>query len=99
VRIISRKALREAAKRYSGSEPGLDAWYRIAKSAEWRSLQDVRKTYASADGVNVGGRTYTVFNIAGNKLRLITDIVYRYQTIYVKHVLTHAEYDKETWKK
>jgi mRNA interferase HigB len=91
--------LREAAKRYSGSESGLDAWYRIAKSAEWRSLQDVRKTYASAYGVNVGSKTYTVFNIAGNKLRLLTSIVYRYQTIYVKHVLTHAEYDKGAWKK
>jgi mRNA interferase HigB len=55
--------------------------------------------YASADGVNLGHKVYTVFNISGNKLRLITDVVYRYQTIYIKHVLTHAEYDKGAWKK
>ena len=99
MRIISRKTLQEAAKRHPESESGLDAWYRIAKSAKWQNLQDVRQTCASADGVNVGDRIYTVFNIGGNKFRLITHVVYRYQTIYVKQVLTHAEYDKGTWKK
>ena len=99
MRIISRKTLKEATKKHSESESGLDAWYRIAKSAEWQSLQDIRKTYASADGANVGDKVYTVFNIGGNKLRLVTDVVCRYQTIYIKHVLTHAEYDKGAWKK
>lgn len=99
MRIISRKALQTAAKRYAGSESGFDTWYRIAKSAEWRNLQDVRKTYSSADGVRVGEKVYTIFNITGNKLRLITNIVYRYQTVHIKHVLTHAEYDKGAWKK
>jgi Uncharacterized protein conserved in bacteria len=48
--------------------------------------------------VTVGGKTYTVFNICGNRFRLITKIEYRYQTIYIKRVLTHAEYDREEWK-
>jgi mRNA interferase HigB len=98
--IISRKKLLDGARRHSGSEDSLDAWFRIAKNAQWKNLEDVRKTYPSADGVKVAGdKIYTVFNISGNSYRLIVKIEYRYQQIYVKHVLTHAEYDKEDWKK
>ncbi len=96
--IISRKRLLEGARRFPGSEKGLDVWFRIAKKAEWISLQDVRKTYPNADGVTVGKTTYTVFNISGNHLRLIVEINYRYQKIFVKHVLAPAEYDKGGWK-
>jgi mRNA interferase HigB len=91
--------LKEAAARLHGSETALDAWFKIASKASWRSLEDVRKTFSHADGVAVGDKTYTVFNICGNKFRLIVKIEYRSQLIFVKHVLTHAEYDKEGWKK
>jgi mRNA interferase HigB len=84
---------------YSGIEAGLDTWFRIAKKAIWRSLIDVRQTYPSADGVKVGGGIYTIFNIGGNSFRLITKIEYTCQKIFIKYVLTHAEYDKEDWKK
>lgn len=77
----------------------LDAWYRTAKSAKWRKLEDVRRTYAHADGVQAAERIYTVFNIAGNKYRLIAEIYYEDQTILLRDVLTHAEYDKGDWKK
>ncbi len=99
--VISRRTLQEAAnqKRYAGSGPGLDAWYQIARKAKWSNLEDVRRTFSAADGVTVGSNTYTVFNIGGNKFRLITKVEYRYQTIYIKHVLTHAEYDREEWKR
>jgi mRNA-degrading endonuclease HigB of HigAB toxin-antitoxin module len=94
VHVISRKRLLEAERRHSGIGMALDAWYRAAKSARWRSLQDVRQTYSSADGVRVGGKVLTVFNIGGNDFRLIVGINYETQRIFVKHVLTHAEYDK-----
>ena len=55
---------------------------------------DVRKTLANADGVD----KWTVFNVKGNKYRLITEINYRYQRLYIRHVLTHAEYDQQKWK-
>lgn len=93
--VISRKRLKEAALRHPELEPALDAWFRIAKKAAWRSLQDVRATLASADAVD----RFTVFNIKGNKYRLITEINYRFQRLYVRHVLTHAEYDQEKWKR
>jgi mRNA interferase HigB len=99
VHIISRKKLREAAAKYSGIEPSLDTCFRLSNKAHWRSLDDIRKTYPSADGVKVRDKIYTVFNIGGNDFRLITKIEYDYQKIFVKHLLTQAEYNKEDWKK
>lgn len=93
--IISRKALRDAEQQYRELEGSLDAWYRIAKAASWTCLNDVRQTWSSTDAVD----DKTVFNIKGNKYRLITKINYRSQTIFIKAVLTHADYDKEVWKK
>ena len=97
--IISRKKLLEAVKKHGGLSIPLDAWYRTAKKAKWASLEEVRQTYSHADGVPVGDRVYTVFNISGNSYRLVTEIFYEDQTILVRHVLTHAEYDKRDWKK
>jgi mRNA interferase HigB len=93
--LISRKKVREAATRQRDLEAPLDVWFRIAKKASWQNLADVRKTFASADLVN----RWTVFNVKGNRYRrLITEINYRSQRVYVRHVLTHAEYDREEWK-
>ena len=102
--IISRKKLLDAAKQHGTKAASpLDTWYRIAKRARWESLEHVRQTYSHADGVTVGKgdqkRVFTVFNIGGNDLRLITEIFYVDQTVLIRHVLTHAEYDKEDWKK
>ena len=97
--MITRRKLVEAAKRHRAIGIALDAWYRTAKSARWKNLQEVRQTWSSADGVPVGDKVFTVFNIGGNSFRLITGINYDSQTIFIKHVLTHAEYDKEEWKK
>ena len=99
--IISRKKLLEADRENPGQglAPLLDGWYRAAKSAQWKNLEEIRQTYAHADGVPVGDKVYTVFNVKGNNFRLITEIFYEDQTILVRHVLTHAEYDKGKWKK
>jgi mRNA interferase HigB len=94
VHVISRKKLKEAAQRHPELEPALDAWFRIAKKALWQNLTDVRKTFAAADAVE----KWTVFNVKGNKYRLITEINYRFRRICIRHVLTHAQYDQEKWK-
>ena len=95
--IITRKKLLEADRKHSGLGVPLDAWYRAAKSAKWKSLEEVRRTYSHADGVPVGDRVYTVFNVSGNTYRLVTEIFYEDQTILIRHILTHAEYDKGKW--
>lgn len=92
--VISRKALVEFSQVHPDAEAPLDAWYRIAKSAHWASLVEVRQVYPHADLVD----DYTVFNIKGNDYRLIAEINYRSQLIFIRYVLTHAEYSKNRWK-
>ena len=70
------------------------AWYQIARVRKWRSLVEVRRDFSHADLVG----DWTVFNIGGNDFRLVVDIWYPGQVVYVKAVLTHAEYDKGRWK-
>jgi mRNA interferase HigB len=92
--VISRKKLKEAAAKHEDLEVPLYAWFRIAKKASWKSLADVRKTLSSADAVG----KWTVFNVKGNQYRLIAEINYVFGRIYVRHVLTHADYDRGAWK-
>ena len=97
--IISRKALRAAAQRHPNAEPSLEHWYRVASKAEWRDIRDVRRAFPHADAATVAsGNTVTIFNVAGNKYRLVTVIHYNRSKVYVAMVLTHAEYSKEAWK-
>jgi len=92
--VISRKKLKEAAGRHADISSPLDAWFRIVKKAQWKSLADVRKTFSTADAVG----KWTVFNIKGDRYRLIAEINYIFGRLYVRHVLTHSEYDRGGWK-
>lgn len=92
--VISFKKLRDFAMSHPDAESQLTAWYKTAKKANWQNLAEVKRVYPSADIV---GR-YTVFNIRGNNYRLIARIVYRSQTLFIAHVLTHEEYDLGRWK-
>jgi mRNA interferase HigB len=86
--------IREGSRRHPTAKPSLEQWYKVTKQATWHSLVDVRQTYPHAD--QVGRRT--VFNIAGNRFRLITRINYVTQSVYILAFLTHAEYSKGDWK-
>ena len=77
-------------EQHGDSGSALDIWYRIAKRAEWKNLMDVRRIFPTADAVG----KFTVFNIKGNEYRLISEINYPTGTIFLRHVLTHAEYSK-----
>lgn len=99
MRVISLKPLRDFWERHTDAEIPLRQWYKLASHARWASLQEVRADLPQADGVtNRRGETLTVFNIGGNKYRLIARIRYDYQLINVREVLTHPEYDKGKWK-
>lgn len=93
--VISRKKLLQAAEEHGELGVPLDVWYRIAKKARWRNIMEVRRELPTADAVD----KFTVFNIKGNAYRLITEINYRSGRIFLRHVLTHAEYSKGAWKK
>lgn len=92
--MISKRALTEFARSHPTATPGLEYWFKVVRRAEWHSLAEVKQVYPSAD--QVGRRT--VFNISGNRFRLIARINYRIQAVYVLFVLTHADYDRGDWK-
>ena len=93
--VISRKALRKAEDDHADLIGPLGAWYKVAKAAQWQSIEDVRKAYRDTDAVG----KYTVFNVKGNSYRLIVKIEYEYGLIFIKAIQTHAEYDKGAWNK
>ncbi len=88
--VISRKALLEFWTKHPDAEQALRAWYREAKAATWTSPAEVRRRFAFA---SVLGAERVVFNIGGNKYRLVARINYAYATVYIRFVGTHAEYD------
>ena len=92
--IISFKRIREFFSAHHDAQGPLTAWYKTARRASWQNLAELKQTYPNADLV---GR-HVVFNIGGNKYRLIARIVYRSQTLFVVAVMTHEEYDLGKWK-
>ena len=95
MRIIGRKAIEEFKRKHADSRSSLDNWYRVVASREWNNFAEVREVLASAD--QVGSRL--VFNIGGNKYRLIADVNYKAGVLLIREVLTHQEYDRGGWKK
>lgn len=91
MRIITRGTLQEFWEKYPQAEQALKAWYAEAKSATWSTPDDVKEKYGSASIIN---RNRVVFNICGNKYRLVVRIAYQIGCIYIRFVGTHKEYDQ-----
>src|SRR5437764_12338502 len=92
--VISRKALVEFWGEHPDAEAPLRGWYKVAKRAAWRELADVRADFGHADRV---GRL-TVFDVGGNKYRLVAEILYDRRQVLIRAVLTHREYDEGKWR-
>ncbi len=90
MRVIAKKRLREFWGRNPDAEGQLMAWYAEAKSAAWQTPNEIKETYGTA---SVLKDSRMVFNICGNKYRLVVKINYPYQTVYVRFLGTHQEYD------
>ena len=89
MRLISNKALREFAIRQRDASEPLQAWRRLIERSTFDNFANLRRAFNSVDKVG----EYFVFNIAGNRYRLVAAIHFNTQTLYVRAVLTHAEYD------
>jgi mRNA interferase HigB len=98
VRVISRKALRQFWEIHPDAEVPLRAWFTAASRGVFRSLPELRRTFASVDYVGAGNSGLYVFNIGGNKCRLIAAVHFNTQKVFVRRVLTHAQYDRSEWK-
>ncbi len=92
--VITRKRLNEFSDKHPEARNALAQWYSLVKKKNDSSIVDLRATFPSADQVG----TLTVFDIGGNKVRLIAAIHYNRRRIYIREVLTHAEYDRSRWK-
>ncbi|HEX4052868.1 MAG TPA: type II toxin-antitoxin system HigB family toxin [Tepidisphaeraceae bacterium] len=92
MRIISRKRLGEfwSHRQYDDAEQPLKAWFREASKADWSSPSAIKAMYRSA---SIVGNSRVVFNIAGNKYRLVVKVNFPYRVIYIRFVGTHRQYD------
>jgi mRNA interferase HigB len=91
LRVISKKILREFWEKHSDSQQQLKSWFQEAGNVEWKSPKDIKKEYPGASFLE---NNRVVFNIKGNKYRLIVRINYDYGMVWIRFVGTHAEYDK-----
>lgn len=93
--VISKKMLEEFWTKHADARSALMSWYHTARQASWSNLAEVQESYNTAEAVD---HRWTVFNIRGNNYRLVMAIHYDRKKIYIRHVLTHAEYSRGRWK-
>jgi mRNA interferase HigB len=102
VRILTWRPLREFGERWPAAAWPLREWVKLTERATWRSFADVRATFGQTDQVRVAsGQTVCVFDIGGNKFRLVTFVSYAKAKVYVLRVTTHKDYDRDNqrWKR
>lgn len=93
--VITQKRIWEAKSRWPQSALALDQWYRLIKHAEPANFAELKAVFPSADWAD--GRC--VFDIGGNKLRLIADVRFSWSKLFILGVMDHAEYDQGKWKR
>jgi mRNA interferase HigB len=92
--IITRRTLIQFWEKHPDSETALLRWFKIVQKTEFNSFAELRRVFPSADKLD----HWIIFNIGGNKYRLITSFHFNRGKVYIRHVLTHAEYDRGDWK-
>jgi mRNA interferase HigB len=93
--IITHKRIREFVAKYPDSQSSLESWYQIVKQTNYDTFSQLKQHFSSADYVD----GLFVFNISGNKYRLIAAIHFNRKKVYLRTILTHSEYDKGQWKR
>ena len=91
LKVVAKKILREFWEKHEDCEQQLKAWFREAEKAEWENPNQLKEEYPSASILN---QNRVVFNIKGNKYRLIVKISFDYQMVWIRFIGTHPEYDK-----
>jgi mRNA interferase HigB len=102
MQVLNQKVLDRYWRKHANAKAWLRGWLNVVGSDEcrWQTIHDVRRAYPAADGgVKVGsGGSVTVFDVGGNKHRLIASIVYAKGIVVVHEVMPHSEYTKDLWK-
>jgi len=92
--LITRKTLQTFWQQHPDGKTSLQRWSQIIEKNNFDNFTQLRATFPSVDQVG----KLTVFNIGGNKYRLIAAIHFNRHKVYIRHILTHSEYDKDSWK-
>ena len=92
--VISKKGLASSGERYAKAEMPLKAWFKKATKADWDDFHDVKEMFPQTDQY----KGLVIFDIGGNKYRLIAEINYARGKVFIRQMLTHAEYDRGDWK-
>ena len=91
MRVIAKKILREFWEKHSDSEQQLKTWYKEASKASWTNPSDIKSEYSKASILKTGR---AIFNICGNKYRLVVDVNYDRKWVFIRFIGTHSDYDK-----
>lgn len=91
MRIFTEQALKQYIEHHPDSRTALQEWVNIVKKSQWQCFADIKSTFNSVD--NVGNQHY-VFNIKGNRYRLVVVIKFTIQFVYIRFIGTHEEYNK-----
>ncbi len=94
MRLLGRDRIEKFVRKHPDARPSLRSWAQTIESNNFRYLVELKRTFGTADYV----RPHTVFDIAGNKYRLIALVDYPLQSVTVEHVLTHDDYAKGRWR-
>ncbi len=93
MRIITKRRIHDFITAYPNADVAGREWYVKSKNADWESLHDIKQTFNSVDYV---GNDRYVFNLSGNKFRLVAIVRFRLKTIYIRFIGTHKDYDRIT---
>ena len=93
--VVTQKRIWEAQEEHPETKTALDGWYRLIKANQFENFAQLKALFSSVDKVD----DHYVFDIGGNKLRLIAQILFNQKKVFIRHILTHKEYDKNQWKK
>lgn len=98
--VVSIKALRSFWIIHGDAERPLRQWFKTVEGTQWANFAEVRETFRSADTARVlSGHTVVVFDVGGNKYRLIAAVHYNAARVFVLRVMTHSEYSSDAWKR
>jgi mRNA interferase HigB len=95
VEVVSYGVLRKFWRQHADARRPLLTWFHVTSEQSWSNLAEVREMFPHADAID----GFTIFNIKGNRYRLITKIDYENRIVYVREMLTHADYSKGRWRR
>lgn len=92
MRVVKRKVIEDFGKKHPEASSSLERWYKLTRSGTWNTPDDVKQDFGTT--IDFVGNDRAIFNIKGNEFRLIVEINYRKQAVFIRFLDTHKEYDK-----